>query len=159
MDEIGRDGLLRHTVPTGMVMRVFLVAIGAFILIVSARELLRGVWPPNVFSLPFLLILVGALAVGIPVLLVGLLGPSLYWTVGPSRIDIESHNPFVRRHHTFTPASVAGFALHEYDGDGGPSHWSVVMITSAGKRFETRVFGTRKAAERLRLQMEAAFNA
>jgi hypothetical protein len=159
MNEIGSDGMLRHAAPTHIVMRVFLAAIGVFILVMSTRELFRGVWPPNLFSAPFLLILVGALAVGGGMIFVGLFGPSLQWTVGRGLIEIVSTNPFGVRRHRFTAADIDRFVLSEYDGDGGYSTWKVLLVTKAGKRFESSVFRTRQAAEDLKLGMEQAFYA
>lgn len=157
MDEIGPDGLLRHSVRTHMLMRVFLIASGAFVLCASAIELCRGIWPLNLLSLPFILILLGAFSVGISMMVVGLVGPSLDWTVGPGRIEIRMTNPFGRRTRIVTPIDVAQFYISENDGDGGPSAFRVIMKTTDGKRYETRQVSTRCTAQALEGQVKAIF--
>ncbi len=157
MDDTSSDGLFRHAAPTHAVMRVFLAGAGATILVLSGRELWRGVWPANLLSLPFLLILLGAIGVGGAMILAGLFGLSLTWTIGRGRVEIEATTPFGRRRHSFSRADIAGFTLSEYEGDGGPSTWKVVMTTTAGQRFESRVFQGRTPADELKRQMEQAF--
>jgi hypothetical protein len=157
MEGIGDDGMLRHFVPTPMAMRVFLVACGLFVLIVSTLELGRAVWPLTLGGLFFLVILLGAYSVGGPMVLAGLLAPTSRWTVSPQRIEIALDNPFRLWRVSVGPGSVAGFELRESDNDGGPSSWYVVMRTIAGKRFESRPFGSKEAADRLRRDIEAIF--
>ncbi len=159
MDGIGSDGLLRHSVPTHMLMRLFLIACGGFVLVVTTMEFYRVLWPIHLFSLPFLIIVFGAFSVGIPMILVGLIGPTLDWTVGPGRIDILFTNPFGSRTRNFTPGSIADFTIRESDGDGGPSTWYVVLKTIEGKRYETRQYGSLEAASKLKAEIEAIFYA
>jgi hypothetical protein len=159
MDGIGEDGLLRHSVPTHIAMRVFLIACGTSVLILSAWELHSGVWPFNIFSLFFGAILVGAFSVGIPMILFGLLGPTLDWTVAPGRIEIVLTNPFRRWVRRITPGAVAEFTIRESDGDGGPSTWYVVLKTVENKRYESRQYGSRAAAENLLADIERIFYA
>lgn len=157
MDEIGEDGLLRHDVPTGMVFRVILVAGGLFAVIISTLELHRGVWPFNIFSPFFLVILLGACSVGVPMTIAGVFAPTLRWTIGPQRIAIEMINPFGRRQVSITPGAVASFTVREHGWDSRANTWSVVLTTIDGKRYETRDLGTEAAANRLRERIEALF--
>lgn len=156
-DGIGTDGRLRHVVPTPWVMRIFLIACGLFVLGVSSTELWRGVWPVTLFGLPFAIILIGAFAVGIPMILAGLLAPTVRWTVGPQRIDIALANPFREWGISVAPGNVAGLEILEGDGDGAPSTYKVELRTVAGKRYETREFQSRETADQLRRDIERIF--
>lgn len=140
-----------------MALRIFLVVCGGFVLIVSTLELWRGVWPLTLFGLPFALILVGAFSVGVPIILAGLLAPTLRWTVKPGRIEIALANPFRGWRVSVGPGGVAAITVVEYDGDGGSSTFKVVLRTVEGKRYETRTFGSREAADKLHRDIERIF--
>jgi hypothetical protein len=159
MDGIGEDGLLRHSVPTHVILRAFLVACGAFVLVVSSLELHRGVWPFNVFSLFFGAILAGAFSVGIPMILVGLIGPTLDWTVAPGRIEIVLTNPFRRWVRRITPGAVAEFTIRESENDSGPSNWYVSLKTIDGKHYESRSYGSKAATAKLLADIRRIFYA
>lgn len=154
---IGDDGRLRHVVPTPMAMRVFLVVCGAFILLVTSAELGRGIWPISLFGLPFLLILLGAFSIGVPMILVGLLAPTARWTVAPRRIDIALANPFRGWRVSVGPGGVASIDVVEDEGDSGPSTFKVVLRTIAGQRYHSRNYGSHEAADRLRRDIERVF--
>ena len=157
IEGVGSDGTLHHVVPTPTGLRVFLIACGLFVLVVSSLELWRGVWPPTLFGLPFSIILFGAFSVGVPMILVGLLAPTLRWTVAPRRIDIALANPFRGWRVSVGPGGVADLSVVERDGDGGPSTFRVVLRTTEGKRYETREYASREAADKLRSDIEQIF--
>jgi hypothetical protein len=157
MDGIGTDGRLRHVVPMPMGMRVFLVICGLVVMIPSTNELLRAVWPPSLFGLPFAVILIGSFCVGVPMILAGLLAPTTRWTVARGRIDIARTNPFRGWHISITPGAVAEFSIAEDEGDGGPSTFRVILRTVEGNRYESRVLNSRNAADRLRRDIEGIF--
>lgn len=159
MDEVGTDGRLRHVVPMRTAMRVFLVICGLLVLGLTLNELWRGLWPPSLFSLFFLIIVVGAFSVGLPMIVAGLLAPTAAWTVQSGRIDIVLHNPFRTRTVSITPGAIAAFELREIDWDGAKPTWGVVLKTVDGKRYETRDFGSVTAAETFRDRMLSVLRA
>ena len=159
MDEVGTDGRLRHVVPMRTAMRVFLVICGLLVLGLTLNELWRGLWPPSLFSLFFLIIVVGAFSVGLPMIVAGLLAPTAAWTVQSGRIDIVLHNPFRTRTVSITPGAIAAFELREIDWDGAEPTWGVVLKTVDGKRYETRDFGSVTAAETFRDRMLSVLRA
>ena len=156
LDETGADGRLRHTVPAHWVLRVFLVACGAFVTLVLFRELGRALWPLNVFTPFFGVIFFGGLSVGIAMIAAGLFAPTLFWTVSPGLIEIRAVNPFRAMTHRFSRADIASLAVVEQVDSDGPNTFIVRLTTAAGKRFDTRNFGSREAAERLLQRFEAA---
>ena len=156
VEGVGSDGILRHAVPTAMGMRMFLVACGLFVLVATSLELGRAVWPPTWAGLFFTAILLGAFSVGVPMIAAGLLAPSVRWTVAPRRIDIALANPFRSWRVSLGPGGVASIAVGEDSGDG-PSTFRVVLHTVEDKRYLSRDYGSREAAETLRRQMERIF--
>ncbi len=157
MDEIGSDGRLRHDVPMHVAKRLFLGAAGLFCIVMPTWELYRGVWPPNVFSPFFLIIIVGAYAVGVPIALAALFSPAVRWIVRPGRIDILARNPILLRRYRIGPADVAGFSLRTTEWDSSEPTFSVVLTTTDGKTFETRDFGSARTAEVFRDRISSLF--
>ncbi|WP_421760286.1 hypothetical protein [Devosia sp.] len=158
MDEVGTDGRLRHVVPMHNALRVFLIVCGLIVLVLTLGELGRGLWPPSFVSLFFLIIVVGAFSVGVPMIAAGLLAPAATWTVAKGRIDIELRTPFSARTVSITPGAVADFELREIEWDSSGPTWGVVLKTVDGKRYHTRDFGSKATAEafrdRIRLVLE-----
>lgn len=157
MDEIGEDGLLRHRIPMPMALRIFL-AIGSLFVVIATGELFRTVWPANDAGPFFLLLILGAWFVGIPIAWAWLFGPATLWTVGPGCIVIERKGLFGKaRRDVFDRYDEFRFELvkrRELEGD--PS-WVVILATPDARRFETGEFHSRAAAERLQQRIEAAF--
>lgn len=158
MDTIGEDGLFRHRIPVPLALRLFFVAAGLFVIAVATFELHRGVWPPNITSPFFLLLILGAWSVGGPVAWAGLTGAAVLWIVGPGRIVIERKRPFLRhRHDVFSEGDGMRLDVVEMEAMEGDSTWSVVLTARNGRRFETREFRTQVAAERLLKRIETTF--
>ncbi len=154
MDGLGPDGVLRHDVPTHWVMRALLIGGGVVILALTGQELWRAVWPPNLFSLPFLAIIVGAALVGAPMIGAGLVAPSVGWRIVPGLVEITISSPFGRKTHRIAAHQVERFDIREDTGDG-VSSFRVVMTIADGSRFPSRDFGSYKAADDLCQQMQA----
>lgn len=154
MDGLGADGVLRHGVPTHWAMRALLIGGGLLVLFLSANELWRAVWPPNLLSLPFLAIVVGAALVGLPMIGAGLLAPSVNWRVSPGLVEITTASPFARKTHRIAAHQVERFEIREDTGDG-VSSFKLVMTIADGTQFPSRDFGSYTAADALRQQMQA----
>jgi len=154
MDGLGPDGVLRHDVPTHWVMRALLICGGVAILALTGHELWRAVWPPNLMSLPFLAIIIGAALVGLPMIGAGLFAPSVVWLVSPGLVEITTTSPFARKTHRIAAHQVERFDISEDTGDG-VSSFKLVMTCADGTKFPSRDFGSHKAADELRRQMQA----
>ena len=150
MDEIGSDGRLRHDIPMHAAKRLFLGLAGLFCIVMPTWELFRGVWPPNIFSPFFLFIVLGAYAVGIPVMYAAIFSPAVRWIVRRGRIDIVLRNPIFLRRHRLRTDEIADFSLRTIEWDSGRPTYTVVLTTVTGEKFETRDFGTTKTAEMFR---------
>ena len=151
------DGTYRHVVPFPVALRFILGTMAAFIVLISIWELWRGVWPLNITSPFFGIILFTAIAVGTRLGFASILGPSTSWHVQPGRIDFTQLAPFGSRITSITPGMVAEITCLEHERDGDPNNWSVTLRTNSGQRYETRRFETRPAAEAMRQRIEAIF--
>ena len=149
-DEIGADGRMQHNVPMHIVHRVTFVAGGAFCIIAATLSLWRGVWPLNITSPFFAMLIVGACAVGGPVFFAGLTGPSMHWVIEPGRVVITLVNPFGRREVTIHRDQLVATDIREIDSDSGPNSFAVVLKASDGATYQSRDFGTRAVAEGFR---------
>ncbi|MCX7303653.1 MAG: hypothetical protein NTV73_04825 [Hyphomicrobiales bacterium] len=157
MDEIDSDGLLRHDMPVHPALRIAFVAIGLFVMGMPLWELGRGVWPPNVASLVFLVIIVGAWSIGLPLVVGGIFGSAASWTIGPGHIEIVTRSPFRTKKRSFVPSDVSSFDVREIVAMEGDNTWGVTMVSTSGEGFDTRQFGSRKTAEEFRDRMERLF--
>jgi len=137
-------------------LRAAFAAFGAAIIIFVIYDLGRGVWPPNVFSLFFLLMILGACTVGGPLVMGSLFGWASTWHVTPGLIAIHQKNPFQQRKLHLGPESVLDIRVVEREAMEGDNTW-LVQLTTSTQRFETSDFGTREKAEDLLLQIKSAF--
>jgi len=158
MDGLGPDGVLRHDVPTHWVMRMLLIGGGAAILALTGHELWRAVWPPNLFSLPFLAIIIGAALVGVPMIGAGLFAPSVGWAVSRGLVEITKTTPFSSRLVRIAAESVDELRVREDDNDGVPN-FRVELIARDGTRYTSREFQSHDTAATLRRNIEAVLYA
>lgn len=149
---------VRLKTPVPGMVRAFFIAVGLFVIGISTWELHRGVWPLNGFSPFFLFILIGAWSVGIPAILAGVTGWASSWTVTKGNIDIVERNPFRVRRHRIARDEIAALAVREKQAMEGDNTWVVSLQTTSGASFDTRDFGSRQYAERLRDEMLTALD-
>lgn len=138
--------------------RVIVVVLGLGAIGLPVWELGRGVWPLNITSPFFLLIILGACTLGIPAIIGGLTGWADSWTIVAGRIEIERRNPFTSRRLVFLPADISRIEVVEHEAMEGENTFSVVLATVSGARYETpRRLSTRKFAEALADEIRQAF--
>ena len=138
--------------------RVIVIVIGLGVVGLTAWELWRGVWPPNIASPFFLLIILGACTLGIPAIMGGLFGWADSWTIEPGRIEIERRNPFMSRRLIFLPADVERIEVVEHQAMEGENTFSVVLVIDSLIRYEApRRLSTRKFAEALADEIKQTF--
>jgi hypothetical protein len=131
-------------------VRVMFILLGVFIMGIVLWELGPGVWPPNIFSLFFLFMIVGAMTVGKPTVLAGLFGYSDLWTIEPGRITIDRRNWFKSEKFVFVPADIDRFDVIEVEAMEGDNTWKVVLWAQGWKMFETYDLQSRAGAEKMR---------
>lgn len=158
MLDVERDGYFQHVVPMHLAFRIMLVIFGAFAIIAATLSLWRGVWPLNITSPFFLMLIVGACAVGGPMALAGITAPSVRWTVERDRVRILLTSPFGEKTVDLRRSDIAAFEIREYEEEDANT-WAVELLTHGGQRFPSRRFGSKAYAEGIRTKMLAAFDA
>ncbi|MGB3503595.1 MAG: hypothetical protein WBA44_18380 [Mesorhizobium sp.] len=130
-------------------LRIGLVVMGAFVVSISIYELWGGVWPINFASAFFLFIILGALGVGGPMILSGLFGWEEDWIVEAGRITIARRNPFRAETIAVAAEHIDSLTVIEREQSEGPNTFAV-FLSAGARRFQSRDFGSREAAERHR---------
>ncbi len=148
---------LIHDVPMPSFLRILLVGMGIFAVVMPALELRRGVWPLNILTPFFAVIIIGAWSVGFSALKGGLFGYMIRWHITPGMIDIKLINPFQQRHFIYKPSDVEHFSIQKHEwSERGPT-WAVEMLTKNELRFETISFDTIAEAEKLKEEIQTVF--
>jgi hypothetical protein len=152
MEKDGRTYLLPHPA----IARVILTVAGAFILLVTPYELWRGLWPLNVTTPFFAVIMFGGMAIGASCLQAGLLAPSGTLRFSPGRIDVSRVYPRGRSRQIVRSQDIEGLSVEEVARSDGPHDWHAVIRLRTGPPIRSRPLATRQAAERLLAAFEEA---
>lgn len=116
--------LISSRLPAGLRLCFAGGALG--LMVVMGKELLPGVWPPNLLTPFFGLIVAGGFAVLAALMSATLLGPDVTWRIEAGRIEIE-RTLFGRRDRvTLDAAHVEARLLRNEDTDG-PATWHLVL--------------------------------
>ncbi|MGB6117463.1 MAG: hypothetical protein WBF87_04515 [Mesorhizobium sp.] len=138
-----------------LALRLALVAVGLFVICITIYELGGGVWPINIASAFFLFMIFGAISVGGPIILAGMFGWDEEWITEPGRITIARRNPFRAETIRIATEHIDSLTVIEREQSEGPNTFAVVLLAGA-RRFQSRDFGSREAAERHRDEITAA---
>lgn len=143
-------------------VRAGCVAAGAFAVIMPLWELGRGLWPLNIATPVFAVIIGGAGYVGVQFVRAGLSGWGDVWTYPPGQVWVERRE---WGRHTTTRLSAANVAAVEVrrseDADHDDAPWQVVIVpkptvsglaavAGAGGVFDAGCYGSSAYAERVR---------
>jgi|CXWK01.1.fsa_nt_gi hypothetical protein len=127
-------------------LRALFVAIGFVIIALVIYELGPAVWPFNITSPFFLLLILGAGTVGGPMIMTPLFQESARWEVTPGQIVMHLQNPWGRRQLHLYPENVLGMRVVEFEDMEGDNTW-FVELTTVGNRYQTPRYGSRAYAE------------
>lgn len=148
------DQHLEHYVPVPRFIRVLFVVVGTFIVVMTPWELGRGVWPINLTSPIFAVIILGAWSVGGPLAIAGLLGRSVTWRVRPNQITITANNPFSKYTFHYGPSKIISLEVVEHEWMEGPNTWFVTLATTDGHKHNSREFEEKPDAEAFKAAVE-----
>lgn len=143
--------------PTTPVTRAVIAVFGLATLLAPWDLLIRPGHPFELGKLPFWFISLGALAIGVPMLIGAILGPSRRLVVDTDRhLFVETTRAAfglnLSRSRRF--ADLVGLAVVEDDWSDGPSTWRVEARFRESRRpWTIRTFLDRVAAERLRADL------
>jgi hypothetical protein len=121
------------------VLRIALAVIGAGVCILLVWELWRGLWPPNVFSLFFAVIVFGGVSVGLTFVAGAVLAPNVRWKFTRGAVTVEAELNGENETHTFTRRSFSEVKIVEVSNDSGPDTFrldcTLMDPTQAGRLF------------------------
>lgn len=145
MEPDGRTYLLPHP---GFV-RIIMTLAGAFVLCIAPYGLWRGVWPPNILSPFFGLIMCGGMAVGAGFLRGGLMEPSVRLYFSPGIIDVYFSYLWGESQQTIRAEDIEEFLVEFFEGSDSGDSWHATIKLKHGRPIMSRPLGTQETAERL----------
>lgn len=145
MEPDGRTYLLPHPA----FVRIILMLAGALALVMAPYGLWRGVWPPNIFSPFFGLIMIGGMAVGAAFLYGGLIAPAVCLTFSPGVIEVSLIYLWGQSHKTIRADDIEEFLVELVEDSDSGDRWHATIKLKHGRPIMSRPLGTREAAERL----------
>lgn len=144
---------LTHEVPFPLFLRGMFLAIGIFAIVLPAWELWRGVWPPNIFSPFFALIIAGAWSVGGAAVWAAVFGASATMVFRRGQLEVRELYLRSKRTRQFGLAEIGTIATEINRDSDGPDTWQVHIRMRNGEIFSSRNFDTEATARK----WEAAF--
>jgi hypothetical protein len=133
--------------PMPLVIRLGLMAAGAFTVVMPVWELGRGIWPPNLLSPVLAVIVAGGVTVGAAFVAAGLLGEGQVWRYPPGAVAIERRLWRKVRVTRLTAADLTAVRVVKDTGGDGPDTWIVRLERGAAPAFESHGFLKAKFAE------------
>ena len=150
------DDTTEFTTRFPSVLRAVLMALGLGACIWPAVSLWRGIYPFNVLSPFFLVIVVGAIGVGAAFVLGAIFSPETRWHLLDGKVRLDTQNLLSRRSLEITAGDVEDLAVRTIEWDSRADTWSVSMRLRSGETFETPDYGKRAMAESKRAAIAAA---
>ncbi|MCB6178282.1 hypothetical protein LHP98_09080 [Rhodobacter sp. Har01] len=148
--------------PMPLVIRLGLMAAGAFAVVMPVWELGRGILPPNLLSPFFALIVGGGVAVGVAFVAMGLTGEGQVWRYPPGAVVIERRLWRKVWETRLTAADLTAVTVVRDASSDGPDTWVVRLERGVAPAFESHGFLKAKfaaaAAARIRAHLGMAGN-
>jgi hypothetical protein len=148
--------MLHHDVPNPLFQRVLLSGAGLFALVVSPYELWRGVWPLNLTTPFFAIIMFGGMGVGAALLWAGMFSPGIDIRMDSENLIIESRTPFGAKREIIPAQSVTAIEIEVSPSSDGPDSYHAVILTRQGRKVASRPMGSRQAADRIAEEFRSA---
>lgn len=139
--------------PLAIGARLVFIAIGAFVILVTLWELGAALWPPNLFTPFFGIIVGGAWFVGGGVLTAALKGEDQRWRFEPGRIVVERRVWSKLTENMVTGEDIANIVVIHDASNDGPDTWFVRLQLKGGTDFDTQEFGSPAYAEKIAAQI------
>lgn len=145
MEPDGQTYLLPHP----MFARVIMTVGGLFALILPPWELGRALWPINLLSPFFAIIVFGGMSVGAGFLYAGVMAPSARLRFAPGMIELTRSFLWGASKTVVRATDITSFSVVERASSDGPNDWYAVITLRDGLELPSRPLGRREAAEKL----------
>jgi uncharacterized membrane protein len=137
-----------HEVPFPIFMRVIMCAIGSVPLVMGPYELWRGVWPINVTTPFFGLMIVASLMAAAVMIGTGLFKPNSRLTFSPGLMVVEERFPFNSRISKVVNSEIVSIAPLRVEQMEDGDVWPVEITLKSGKRFNSLRFDSEATAKK-----------
>ena len=131
---------------------------GAFAVCMAPYELWRGVWPLNIATPFFGVIMLGGMAVGASFLHGGLFAPAVCLYFSPGHIEVRYDYLWGQSKESIRAENIEGFTIEEYENSDGPNCWYVRIRRRYGKSITSRPLATKEAADRQLAEFQKALS-
>ena len=145
MEEDGQTYLLPHPAFE----RVILTCLGLLVLAMPAYELLRGVWPLNLASPFFAVIMLGGTSIGAVFVWAGLALPSVKLVFQLGRLEVERRYLYGARSTIVMASDIEAIEVLESHSFDGPNGWRAVIRAAGQKPICSRPLATQFSAQKL----------
>jgi len=148
--EPSSDNVLVLTDRHGPGKRAVLVATGSAAVVLPVLDLWRGLWPPSIVSPFFAVIVFGAMAVGLVLIVAGVFGDSTDMRLLPDgRAVLERRNLVRRRREVLAAGEITGVTVTEHAWEGQRPTFSLRVTQAHGRPVSSQEVPTRAEAEAL----------
>ncbi len=136
-----------HNIPNMPVQRIMLTLIGAFVFFIVPYDLGRGIWPLNLLT-PLFFILVGlGMGLGAVFIYAGLFTPSVKYEFSPKGL-LEKSQYLRGNSEIFHPiGNITGISVITETNSDGPDDWYTVINIIDQKPLRSRPFGSKAKAQ------------
>lgn len=138
--------------------RVVMGLIGGAVAVYPLWDLWPGVASLSLVSPVFWIIGLGALGIGLTLIVAAIFGPSTLLSVGPDGISLLRESPFRRRVDRLSPASLGPIRVEEHEWSEGPATWRVTVALQGAKPLASEDYRNRAEAEALADRLAAALD-
>lgn len=142
-----RDVLL-HDVPFPMALRIVLCAVGVVIAVLVTYELGRGVWPLNLTSPFFAMIILGGWSVACAAFTAGMFTMPTLYEFRRGSLTVSKTWFRTPRRRTYVVADLAALTCRVQESSEGPDMHFVEISTRSGDVFKSRMFDTETTARK-----------
>lgn len=148
MQSMEKDGQT-YLLPHPAFARAIMTLAGLFALVTAPYELIGGVWPLNLASPFFGIIMLGGMSVGAACVWAGLAAPSARLVFRQGCLEVERQYLYGVRRSLIRASDIEAVEVRESPSSDGPNDWHAVIRAVGHDPIGSRPLATREAAEEL----------
>ena len=137
-----------HEVPFPLFQRGMFLVFGLVPTILAPYELWRGIWPPNILTPFFGLMVFVAVSLGGTMIRSALFGASAVLEFRRNSLTVIERTPFGQTTSHFEAADIADIVVTRIESSEGPDEWNVEIALFNGRKLASRCFGSAERAKR-----------
>lgn len=137
-----------HEVPFPLFQRGMFLVFGLVPTILAPYELWRGIWPPNILTPFFGLLVFVAVSLGVTMIRRAVFGASAVLEFRRNQLTVIERTPFGQTTSRFEVADIADIRVVRIESSEGPDEWAVDIVPHNGRKLASRHFGSEERALR-----------